>query len=118
MQFQEEKIGDVLIFRLLQPRFDTYIAPEFKTEMLRLIEKESEHKILIDLNEVDYVDSSGLGALLFGLRQVKSKSGVLKLVNLNPKFLNLIRIAKLDNVLKSYDNDDEAVASFKEDYDP
>jgi anti-sigma B factor antagonist len=114
MEYKEEKIGNVLVIRILQPRLDTYIAPELKTEILRLVEKAGEHKILIDLKQVDYVDSSGLGALLFGVRHAKSKSGMLKLMNSNQKFLNLIRIAKLDNVIVNYDKEEQAIKSFQE----
>ncbi|MFQ5866116.1 MAG: STAS domain-containing protein [bacterium] len=117
MEYREEKIGDVLIIRILQPRLDTDIAPELKTEILRLIEQVGEHRILIDLKEVDYVDSSGLGALLFAARQTKAKSGMLRLVNSNQKFLNLIRIAKLDSVIVNYNNEGKAIKSFQEEYE-
>lgn len=112
MKVREDKRAGVIILRVLHPRLDQAVAPDFKTEILRLVEKESEQKILVDLKEVDYCDSSGLGALLFGLRQAKSKSGTLKLVNVNPKVFNLIRIAKLDKVLQSFDDESDAVQSF------
>lgn len=112
MQFKEEKKDNVLIFRILHPRLDSTNGPEFKTEMFRLIESEQEKGILIDLKEVDYADSSGLGALLFGLRQARAHSAQFKLVNVNPKVLNLIKIAKLDHVIEGFDDEQEAIASF------
>ncbi|MFQ6115391.1 MAG: STAS domain-containing protein [bacterium] len=112
MEYHEEKIGGVFIIRLLQPRLDTYVAPELKTEILRVVEREGEHKILIDMKQVEYVESSGLGALLFGVRQAKSKSGMLRLVNSNQKFLNLIRIAKLEDEIVNYENEEKALGSF------
>jgi anti-sigma B factor antagonist len=115
MQYREETKEDVLIVRIDEPRVDTNVAPEFKTEILRLVQDEGQKKILIDLKKVDYVDSSGLGALLFGQRQAKTNSGTMKLlVNLNSKVVSLIRIAKLNNVLEGFDDEDEAIASFQE----
>ena len=112
MQFRQEKKGEVLIFRIEESRLDSNIAPEFKTEMFRLIQDEGENKILIDLKQVDYADSSGLGALLFGHRHAKTNCGKLKLVNSNFKVINLIKIAKLDNVFEGFDDEDEAIESF------
>lgn len=114
MQYHQKKKNDVLIFRVDEPRLDSNIASDFKTEMYRLVVNEKELKILIDLKRVEYADSSGLGALLFGHRQTKTNGGKLKLVNLNPKVLSLIKIAKLDMVLEGYDNEEEAIESFKE----
>ncbi len=114
MNYQEEKIGDVLVVRIGEKRLDQSISSEFKTELLRLVESDDELKILIDLKNVDYADSSGLGALLFGLRQVKANSGKLKLLHLNPKVQTLINIAKLDNVMECFSKEEKALESFSE----
>lgn len=114
MLYEQDQIGDVCVLRVAEPRLDSTIAPEFKTELLRLVEQEGHRKILVDLKTVEYADSSGLGALLFGLRQSRNFDGILKLVNLNPRVLSLIRIAKLDSVLEAFDDEQEAVESFAE----
>jgi anti-sigma B factor antagonist len=113
MNFQKENIEDVTVVRVQESRLDSNISSDMKTELLRLIEREGAQKILIDLNRVDYVDSSGLGALLFGHRQAKLNSGKLKLVNLNTKIFTLIKIAKLENILQGYQNEKEALKSFQ-----
>jgi len=113
MHYQEEQVGDVLIIRIDEDRFDSTVSPEFKTELLRLIEAEHIRNILIDLKKVEYVDSSGLGALLFGHRQAKAKSGKLKLLNINPKVSTLIKIAKLEDILEHFSDEQEALQSFK-----
>lgn len=112
MHYQEEQVGDVLIIRIDEDRFDSTVSPEFKTELLRLIEGEHVRNILIDLKEVEYVDSSGLGALLFGHRQAKAKSGKLKLLNINPKVSTLIKIAKLEDILEHFSDEQQALKSF------
>ncbi|RMF59924.1 MAG: anti-sigma factor antagonist [Calditrichaeota bacterium] len=114
MNYREEKIGDVLVLRMQIARFDSTVSPEFKTEILRLVENEGAQKILVDLQQVQYVDSSGLGALLFGHRQAKSNAGMLKLVHLNPKVQTLMKIAKLEETLQGFDDEAAALASFAE----
>lgn len=112
MKIREEKVGDVLIVRVDEARLDSAVSPQFKTELLRLVEDQKMKKVLIDLKSVDYVDSSGLGALLFGHRQLKSNSGKLKLVHLSTKIRTLIKIAKLDDILEGFSSEKEALKSF------
>jgi anti-sigma B factor antagonist len=112
MKLKEEKIGHVLVVRLEDPRLDSAIAAEVKTEILRLMDRQELKNILLDLAKVDYADSSGLGALLFGHRHAMSKRGLLKLLHVNTKVMTLMKIAKLDNILEWYDDEQEALDSF------
>ncbi len=111
MHYTVEHKNDVCILRVHHERLDTDVAHDLKVELLKLISAKNK-SILLDLGEVQYADSTGLGAILFGIRQGREQDCVLKLVNLNERVLNLIRIAKLDDVIESFDNEDEAVASF------
>lgn len=112
MKLREEKIEGVQIVRIDEPRLDATISTALKTELLRLVEQEGAVHLLVDLKNVEYVDSSGLGALLFGHRQIRINDGKMKLVHLNVKVQTLIRIAHLDNVLESFDSEEEALRSF------
>jgi len=111
MNHKMEERDRVNILRLLERRLDFHVAPDLKAKLL-VMAKQTGANLLMDLAEVEYTDSSGLGAILFGVRQFRQNKGSLKLVNLQPRVLTLIKIAKLDNVIESYDNEDEAVASF------
>ncbi|MFQ5652246.1 MAG: STAS domain-containing protein [bacterium] len=112
MKLREEIIEGVQIVRIDEPRLDATISTALKTELLRLVEQEGAVHLLVDLKNVEYVDSSGLGALLFGHRQIRINDGKMKLVHLNVKVQTLIRIAHLDNVLESFDSEEEALRSF------
>ncbi len=112
MQLHEEKIRGVRIVRIAEQRLDATVASELKTEMLRLVEQEGDVHVLLDLKQVEYVDSSGLGALLFGHRKMKTTDGKLKLMHLNPKVSTLIKIAQLETVLEHFDDEREAIDSF------
>ena len=114
MKLLEEKKGDVLVVKLEDARLDSSIASEVKTELLRLMERQGVRNLLIDLSQVEYADSSGLGALLFGHRQATANGGELKLATLHPKVMTLVKIAKLDGILEWYDTEAAALKSFKQ----
>jgi len=109
-----DKIDDLSILRIHEERLDSNIAPELKTQFLSLIQPKSS-KVIVDLDKVKYVDSSGLGALLFGYRQVRDHDGSFKLLKAKSRVLDLIHIAQLGDVLINYNDETEALASFKED---
>lgn len=112
MKLVKETKGKVTILRLQEDRLDHVISSPLKTELLQFAQDKGSF-LLLDLNQVEFVDSSGLGAILFGIRQMRGGEGALKLVNLQPRVLALIKIAKLDNVIESYDDETEAIASFE-----
>ena len=70
-------------------------------------------KILLNLAEVPYVDSAGLGEIVRTYTTVSRKGGKLKLLNLTKKIEDLLSITKLLTVFETYESEDEAVNSFK-----
>jgi anti-sigma B factor antagonist len=70
-------------------------------------------KILLNLGGVNYIDSSGIGELIANYTTVSRQGGQLKLLNLTEKIQNLLVITKLLTVFDSYDNEAEALSSFK-----
>jgi len=107
----EEKDG-VLIFKILESRVDSYKSPAFKTELLKMIASGSS-RVLIDMGSVDTMDSSGLGALTFGRRQIEEVGGELVICCLREKVRTLFNIAKLDSVFRIFDTVDEGLKELK-----
>ncbi len=70
-------------------------------------------KILLNLGEVDYIDSSGLGELVSAYTAVKNQGGEMKLLNLTKKVKDLLQITKLYTVFDVMDDEAAAVASFE-----
>jgi anti-sigma B factor antagonist len=70
-------------------------------------------KILLNLGEVSYVDSSGIGELVSCYTTTGNNGGQLKLLNLTKKIQELLMITKLLTVFENFDNEETAVASFK-----
>ncbi len=69
-------------------------------------------KILLNLAGVDYIDSSGLGALVSGVASVRRAAGEMKLVNLSSKVDDLMEVTRLYTVFDIADNEEAALASF------
>jgi anti-sigma B factor antagonist len=69
-------------------------------------------KIVVNLRDVTYIDSCGLGILIAKLVSVRNKGGDLKLLNLSPRSHRVFEICKLQNVFESFDSEADAIASF------
>jgi anti-sigma B factor antagonist len=69
-------------------------------------------KLLLNLSEVSYIDSSGIGEMVSGFTTVTNSGGQLKLVGLSKRIKDLLQITKLYTVFDVYDDEAEAVRSF------
>ena len=70
-------------------------------------------KILLNLGDVNYIDSSGIGELVSAFTTVRKQGGELKLLNLTKKVHDLLQITKLYTVFDIYDDEASAIASYK-----
>ncbi|MCF7803836.1 MAG: STAS domain-containing protein [Candidatus Marinimicrobia bacterium] len=109
MKFEHQTVGDTVVFRVQNMILDAHGADKFKREMLIALNEGEFTNIIIDLDTVKMVDSSGLGALLFARRQVVQKDGACYLVNPAPKVLNLLKISKLQDAFESSESVTEAI---------
>src|SRR5258708_30232144 len=69
-------------------------------------------KILLNLGEITFIDSAGLGELISAFTTVKNRGGDLKLLNLTKRVHDLMQITKLYTVFDVYDDEAKAIASF------
>ena len=69
--------------------------------------------VLLNLSNVSYVDSAGLGALVSAYTTVTREGGSLKLANITRKLQDLLSITKLLTVFETFDSEDEAIRSYK-----
>jgi anti-sigma B factor antagonist len=69
-------------------------------------------KILLNLGDVSYIDSSGIGELVSGFTTVTNKGGQLKLLNLNKRVKDLLQITKLYTVFDVHEDEASAVRSY------
>ena len=71
------------------------------------------NKIVLNLGDVNYIDSSGIGELVSGFTAVRSREGELKLLNLTKKVHDLLQITKLFTVFDVFTDEPTAVRSFQ-----
>lgn len=81
-------------------------------EVLRDLLARGRKKIVLDLADVDYIDSAGLGALVSAFTSVRNEGGDLKLVYLTKKVQDLLQMTKLYTVFDIFDNETAAIKSF------
>jgi anti-sigma B factor antagonist len=106
----EEK-GAVVIIEVKEERLDAHNSGELKTQMLGLFE-EGKHNLVVDLQEVRFVDSSGLGALVSGFKNASARNGNLKLCSLQPQVKSMFELTRLHRVFEIFPGVQEALASF------
>ena len=103
-----EKNGVVLL--KLNGEVDVYTAPKLKSRLVDLVDQ-GKFKIVVDLEEVDFMDSSGLGVLVGGLKRVRSHEGAIALICTQENILKIFRITGLVKVFPIFENQDQAVQS-------
>ena len=102
-----EKEG-VLVFQV-NGEINISTSPELKKQF----EKQPSKKVVVDLEKVSYIDSSGLATLVEILKRTKSQGGSLGLSGMSDKVKSLFEITKLDKLFLIFDNQDEAVSRVK-----
>jgi len=89
---------------------DVYTAPQLRQRLIELVEQGSQH-IVVDMEQVEFLDSTGLGVLVGGLKRVRALDGSLRLVCAQERILKIFRITGLEKVFGIYATVDEAVAA-------
>ena len=82
-------------------------------ETLRTLVNGGDNRIILNLAEVSYIDSSGLGELVSSYTTIRNKSGDVKLLKLTSKTKDLLQMTKLLTVFDVYDDESKAIASLK-----
>ena len=80
---------------------------------VRTLLSDGHTKILLNLGDVSYVDSSGIGELVSAFTSASNKGGTLKLLNLTKKLQELLSITKLLTVFEAHEDEGSALASFQ-----
>lgn len=112
LNIQQREAGDVTILDLSGKITIGEGSVQLRESVRRLLE-EGKKKVLLNLGDVSYVDSSGIGELVSSYTTTNNQGGQLKLLNLTKKIQDLLMITKLLTVFETFDNEADAVASFK-----
>jgi anti-sigma B factor antagonist len=112
MQISERAVGDVVILDV-NGRITLGDGDEILKDKVNSLVSTSKKKIVLNLADVPYVDSAGLGEIVRTYTTVSRQGGSLKLLNLTKRISDLLSITKLLTVFETFDNEDEAVRSFQ-----
>lgn len=106
-----QREADRVVILDIQGEIDLYNAPEIKDTMQKLIEAQK-YSIIINLEKVSYIDSSGIGALISGLSNLKKYQGSLKIINVYASVKKVFELTKLTSFFEIYDSEEEALSKF------
>lgn len=107
----ERNIDDIKVLKVIG-ELDALVAPKLKDRITKLVDGDST-KFIIDFEEVTHINSLAMGILRGKLKVVKDMGGDIKLIKLNEHIKSIFEMIGLDEIFEIYENEDEAVASFK-----
>lgn len=102
-----ETQGDTFVVDL-NGEIDVYTSPKVKDAIGDLIDK-GHYNLVINLEKVRYIDSTGLGVLIGGLKRVREHGGTVNLVCTNPQIKKIFDITGLVKIFGIYDDEDAAM---------
>lgn len=111
MNLDEKLVDGTLVLQLAERRLDASVAAAFKEQVVGFINQG--HKIiLLDLESVDFIDSSGLGAMVSCLKLVGVK-GRIALCNVAGPVLSMLQLTRMDRVFAIFPSAEQALESLR-----
>jgi anti-sigma B factor antagonist len=111
MQISERTTGDVVILDV-KGRITLGDGDELLKDKVNQLVGQGKKKIVLNLADVPYVDSAGLGEIVRTYTTVSRQGGSLKLLNLTKRISDLLAITKLLTVFETFESEDDAIKSF------
>src|SRR5437867_6001923 len=111
MQIEERAVGDVVVLDL-KGKITLGEGDEILKDKVNSLLNQGQRKIVLNLADVPYIDSAGLGEIVRTFTTVSRQGGSLKLLNLTKRITDLLAITKLLTVFETYDSESDAVRSF------
>ena len=110
MEITEKKIGSVSVVAL-GGRLDAYVSNDLEQKLNELIDAD-EVSLVVSLQGLDYISSSGLRVLLASLKKVRKRDGDIKLACMKPHVKEVFDVAGFSQLFPIYDLEDVAVGAF------
>jgi len=107
MQIEGKKIGDLLVVTPLEKRLDASSAVDFKGKIVDWINA-GNNRIVLDLSQVDFVDSSGLGVIVSCLKTLGG-SGDLMICGIKETVMSLFQLTRMNRVFQIFPSQAEAL---------
>jgi anti-sigma B factor antagonist len=111
MNLKTEAYGKQMVIFVREERLDAHNSEELKAEMNRLFAAGSK-ELIVDLKDVRFIDSSGLGVLVSGFKNASSRQGSIKLSGLQTQVKSMFELTRLHRVFDIFQTVDDALESF------
>lgn len=111
MQIEERQVGEVMILDL-KGKITLGEGDEVLKDKINSLILQNKKRILLNLADVPYIDSAGLGEIVRTYTTVSRQGGQLKLVNLTKRITDLLMITKLLTVFETFDAEQDALKSY------
>jgi len=112
MNLHYEKKDNVIIVYVNSP-LDIGNSPLIQRDISTLISQYHDYDFIINMEQVEFMNSAGLGVLIISTKRLESNSRSLKITNLNDSVKKVIQLLDAHEIIDVYDNEDEAFNSFK-----
>lgn len=99
---------DALILRV-RGEIDLHSSPDLRTDLLGLLQKTNARKLILNLTDVSYMDSSAVAVLVEAMQRLRKVGGMVCLTNLQPRVKGLLEIARLDTIFIVVKDEAEAL---------
>jgi len=109
--FSAEKLGEIDVIRIHTDRMTHDMLDEFRSNLLKMVDDGTKY-LLLDMKQVIYLDSFGVGVIMEIHRRLRSLGGTLKLSGLQNRVAKMVSITNLDLVLEIFEDDEKAIESF------
>jgi anti-anti-sigma factor len=96
----------------LEGRLDVSVANEVEEGLAELIDSGDHRKVVLNMDGIDYMSSSGFRACISTLRKLNAKEGALKMCNIKPAVKRIFDVIELTSLFDIYSSEEEAINSF------
>jgi anti-sigma B factor antagonist len=111
MTIRQRQVGDVVVLDI-DGKIVGGVDHDLFQEKIRALLTAGRHNVLVNLENVKWVNSTGLGVLIAGFRTVQTGGGRLKLLHVSERIHSLLTITRLSTKFEMFESEDEATASF------
>ena len=111
MNFKTEINGKIVVVFVKEERLDANNSEELKSELNRIFESGSKD-LVVDLKEVRFIDSSGLGVLVSGFKNASTRQGTIKLSGLQTQVKSMFELTRLHRVFDIFPTVGDALESY------
>jgi anti-sigma B factor antagonist len=112
MKLIQEKFNEVTVVTLKGDVLDASVVGDFKNEMTPILK--SEYHVVFEMSNIQFVDSSGIGAILSCLRTLNAEGGDLKICSLTRPVMALFELVRMHKIFDIFENKELAIESFSQ----